>query len=417
MGAGAAGADAGRWRCRCSGYGALSENDLLSFMVVKGAKEAGGFGMKMARDLTVTTITDQGGPAAVAGMVPGVRIVEVNGKAVSTTEEAVEATRPTPIGAKVHFRCVPPPTKPEQGHFRPSELWGWLDQQIERWMPEGMPFVEYRQGLGDVLDAGTGYESFRWMKSHDHNSLTALTMDPTLVAALGYDGKEVDGEIVGGLRVGNLAEMDTRTLGNGGFDVILADYLLSAANALPPYDPGLLLNKLVGMLRPGGLLLVVGQEPEDTMCGDGESAKLFAELMRTRNTVPAVLGGMRPYRELPLQWVHGQLDNIECADQSDCFEIRAVQAFRVGYELSGVAMGTVKALAAWPGLQSQMEKHYVEKLAKLQDVEGERGLALECDVYYAVVLQRSGSAGVDRVNGDSDWERAGADYGTQWADL
>ena len=204
------------------------------------------------------------------------------------------------------------------------------------------------------MDAGTGYESFRWMEGHDYNSLTALTMDPTLVAALGHEGKEVDGKMVGGLRVGNLADMDTSALGNGGFDVILADYLLAAANAFPPYDPSLLLNKLVGMMRPGGLLLVVAQEPEDTMCGDGESAALFAELMRTRNTVPVVLGGVRPYRELPLSWVHEQLDNFECYDESDCFEIRAVQTFRMGYELSDVMRGTVAALSNHPGLQTQV---------------------------------------------------------------
>ena len=74
-----------------------------------------------------------------------------------------------------------------------------------------------------------------------------------------------------------------------------------------PYDPELLLNKVLGMLRPGGLLFVVGQEPEDTMCGDSDGAKLFAEFMRTRNQVPVLLQGHRPYRELPLSWVYAQL--------------------------------------------------------------------------------------------------------------
>ena len=117
-------------------YGSLSASDLLSFMVVKGDKKSGGFGMNMAKDLTVTTLTVPGGPAEVAGVIPGVRIVEINGVAVSTMEEAAQAMRPTPFGEEVHFRCIPPPMKPEQGHFRPAELWGWLDDQMDRWMPE-----------------------------------------------------------------------------------------------------------------------------------------------------------------------------------------------------------------------------------------------------------------------------------------
>jgi len=86
----------------------------------------------------------------------------------------------------------------------------------------------------------------------------------------------------------------------------------------------------------GGLLLLVGQEPEDTMCGEGAGAALFAELMRTRNQVPITLQGKRPYRELPLSWVYAQLDKQQCYDDADCFTIREAQTFRMGYELTQV---------------------------------------------------------------------------------
>ena len=165
----------------------------------------------------------------------------------------------------------------------------------------GKPYVNLREGIGDALDAGTGYESLSWLEQHEHNSITAITMDPTLVAAFG-------GERV---QVANLADEDT--LPNEGYDVIIADYLLAAANAYEPFDPEVLLNKVLGMLRPGGLLLIVGQELEDTMCGESEGATLFAELMRTRNQVPSLLGGRRPYRELPLSWVYNQLGAYDFA--------------------------------------------------------------------------------------------------------
>jgi SAM-dependent methyltransferase len=158
----------------------------------------------------------------------------------------------------------------------------------------GKPYVHLREGIGDALDAGIGYESLSWLEQHEHNSITAVTMDPTLIAAFGDR-----------VQVANLADEDT--LPNEGYDVIIADYLLAAANAHEPFDPEVLLNKILGMLRPGGLLLLVGQELEDTMFGESEGAKLFAELMRTRNQVPSLLGGRRPYRELPLSWVYKEL--------------------------------------------------------------------------------------------------------------
>jgi SAM-dependent methyltransferase len=166
----------------------------------------------------------------------------------------------------------------------------------------GKPYVHLREGIGDALDAGTGYESLSWLQEHEYNSITAVTMDPTLVAAFGSEQ----------VQVLNLADEDT--LAGEGYDVIIADYLLAAANAYEPFDPEVLLNKILGMLRPGGLLLLVGQELEDMMCGEGEGAKLFAELMRTRNQVPSLLEGRRPYRELPLSWVYRHLGAYVSAD-------------------------------------------------------------------------------------------------------
>jgi len=123
--------------CTAGTYGALTDKDLLTYMVAKGDKASGGFGMNMAADLTITKISVPDGPADRAGVLPGVRIVEINGVVVSNMEEAGEAIRGIETGDEVEFRCIPPPMRPEQGHFRPQELWDWLDDQIVRWMPEG----------------------------------------------------------------------------------------------------------------------------------------------------------------------------------------------------------------------------------------------------------------------------------------
>ena len=50
---------------------------------------------------------------------------------------------------------------------------------------------------------------------------------------------------------------------------------------------------------------------------------------------------------------------------------------------------TVEALSPWPELAAQMSNVYTEKL---EQILSESEAALQCDVYYALVLQRTGSA-------------------------
>ena len=53
--------------------------------------------------------------------------------------------------------------------------------------------------------------------------------------------------------------------------------------------------------------------------------------------------------------------------------------------------GTVKALSPWPELAAQMSEIYAEKFEQVVG-EGQNELELNCDVSYALVLQRKGSA-------------------------
>ena len=100
----------------------MSENDLLSFSVVKGDRDSGGFGMSMREDLTVTKITVPDGPAERAGMMVGVRIVEIEGEPVSSIDDARAVIGSVPFGNEVLFRTIPPPARIEQDHFRPAVL-------------------------------------------------------------------------------------------------------------------------------------------------------------------------------------------------------------------------------------------------------------------------------------------------------
>ena len=65
------------------------------------------------------------------------------------------------------------------------------------------------------------------------------------------------------------------------FDVVLCDYFIAASEGFAPFMQSELFQLLVGLLRPGGLLLVVGQQPEEMMC-IGAGGVLFAEMMKVR---------------------------------------------------------------------------------------------------------------------------------------
>ena len=55
--------------------------------------------------------------------------------------------------------------------------------------------------------------------------------------------------------------------------------------------------------------------------------------MRTRNTVPSVLDGRRPYRELPHAWVRQQLESAKCDDVTECLHVQDTRTFKMSYEL------------------------------------------------------------------------------------
>lgn len=150
---------------------------------------------------------------------------------------------------------------------------------------------------GDVLDAGTGEHSLRWLSSLPTTSLTAVTADPSMADAVaGILTKPHDVLVQGTWNQETL-------LAQKQYDVIVADYLLGAIDGFTPYVQDLLFPRLVRHLR--GRLYVVGLEPWPDR-GTTRAEQAWVELCRLRDAA-FLVSGARPYREYPESWVVRQL--------------------------------------------------------------------------------------------------------------
>jgi len=96
-------------------------------------------------------------------------------------------------------------------------------------------------------------------------------------------------------------------LGGRKFDTIVVDGILDARdddNALPTHMMDLVLDKVVGYLKPGGLLLVVGKGPEEALYD--EPGSVFTTIMSTLDAIKS-LDGVVPKHNLPASWIHRTL--------------------------------------------------------------------------------------------------------------
>lgn len=162
--------------------------------------------------------------------------------------------------------------------------------------------------FGDLLDAGTGMHSLRWIATlQGMTSFTAITADTTMqhnvqreAQALGVDTR---GEVLMGNWFGSpLLEWNDRQ-----FDTILVDYLIGAMDGFSPYQQDQMLPKLNALLKPGGRMYIVGLEPlPDQVDGD---ANVMCRVRQVRDAC-ILLAGHRCYREYPLEWIERQCANI-----------------------------------------------------------------------------------------------------------
>jgi hypothetical protein len=196
--------------------------------------------------------------------------------------------------------------------------------------------IEEQQGtipFGNVLDAGTGMHSLRWIATlggsggKGMTSFTAITADATMQRKVQTEAKALGVDHIGSVLIGNwfgAADSSNNTprvvipgaastsiesqLELESYDVILADYLIGAMDGFSPHRQEEMIPKLVSYLKPGGRLYIVGLEPiPDSAPGD---ANLICQVRRIRDAC-ILLAGHRCYREYPMEWIQRQITLLQ----------------------------------------------------------------------------------------------------------
>lgn len=155
---------------------------------------------------------------------------------------------------------------------------------------------------GDVLDAGTGVQSIRWLAGLPTRRWTAVSAD---TGHLDESRKAVASAIRPQDRtlLGNWA--DPSFLAGEAFETVLAEYLLGAVEGYAPYFQENLFRRLRPLVRRR--LYVVGVDPYANTSIGGGVGGLIQELGRLRDAC-ALLAGQTPYREYPAEWVLERLE-------------------------------------------------------------------------------------------------------------
>ncbi len=170
------------------------------------------------------------------------------------------------------------------------------------------PLFRYIQDLqgdepwGNVLDAGTGVQSLRWITDLPTKRWTAISASPLhaqRVRDIIKDSQRPQDQII----VGNWVNGDM--LKGDIYETVIADYLLGAIEGFSPYFQPYLFQRLRQHNR--GRIYVKGLEPYvPTARPETPAGQILWEIGRFRDAC-VLLGGDVPYREYPAQWVRDQL--------------------------------------------------------------------------------------------------------------
>ena len=211
----------------------------------------------------------------------------------------------------------PPPLPPACRERGGDKIFSWLADTAAA---EGLgPW-------GSVLDAGGGLSSLCWLMRQDYGKIVEVTAKADgidahgsrLHAALAAVPEDAVQVVMGNWR-------DDAFLRDRRFDVVVADYLLGATEAHWPYGADKLMDRLLGAVRPGGFLLLVGLEPYELVldrAAEGTQDRLVLDIEAVGDSA-AALAGESTYRELPEAWVRHQVDRR----QPDGFRVVAAKRF------------------------------------------------------------------------------------------
>lgn len=169
----------------------------------------------------------------------------------------------------------------------------------------GIEEVQGEVPFGDVLDAGTGRESLKWLSRIQAKSLTAVTASETMKQETLRTAEEVGVEnlqmVLGNWFGDEPINFDKK------FDTILADYLIGAISGFADYYQEMIIPKLVEQLKPGGYLYIIGWEPIP-LSGLYADQHIISSMRIVRDTSIMMVGELY-YREYPLEWVERQIAN------------------------------------------------------------------------------------------------------------
>ncbi|MBL0936761.1 MAG: class I SAM-dependent methyltransferase [Rhizobiaceae bacterium] len=170
---------------------------------------------------------------------------------------------------------------------------------------------------GAVLDAGTGINSLRWLRTLPASELTAVTGAELMVRRM----RDALGPSPAHERIltGNWA--DPAILAGEKFDTVVADYLIGAMDGFAPYFQEEMFTRLRALTA--GRLYLVGLEPYVVDRPSTPAGDIVFRIGHLRDAV-LLLSGQKPYREFPLAWVEVQLERAG-------FAVVATRRFPIRY--------------------------------------------------------------------------------------
>jgi hypothetical protein len=154
---------------------------------------------------------------------------------------------------------------------------------------------------GSFLDAGTGRNSLEWVCGLDTERWTAVTASGSMARvareAAGKGLREQDRVIVANWMSDDLLYGEC-------FDTVLLDYFIGAIEGFAPYWQERVLQRVRPHVKHR--LYIVGTEPYVLDDPGTEEGRIVQRIGRLRDAC-LLIGGGRPYREYPANWVQRQL--------------------------------------------------------------------------------------------------------------
>lgn len=183
--------------------------------------------------------------------------------------------------------------------IRADPIWDLVGESVSATM---------NRSWGSVLDAGTGPSSLGFLLRQRCRNLTAVTASRGMVYRLKHIVRphlvDADQEVT--LLLGNWHDLTFRTSFRAAtYDVVVCDYVVGAIEHFSPGFQEALLDTLLDLVRPGGVIAYVGLQPFDAL-GRGSVDKRVLELTRVRDAA-TILSGRRPYIEFSEAWALRQI--------------------------------------------------------------------------------------------------------------